>query len=233
MTLPEAPTHEFRIRIYKPGRRGTEPLPVLLWFHGGMWCAGDVNTEDIGCRAIITTVFSDAENAMKWVVTNASAHGGDPCQGFIVGGANAGAHLAASRAVRARGRHRQVEITGQLLVVPMLIAYSYNALPEAWAARLYSHVDCANVSQDAKRKGESFLVRATLEGLPPTCLAMDEVHPIRDDGFLYEHLLWEARVKTRVDYYRGLPDMFVQFSNLSPTFQAGIRLSAGVKWPLD
>ena len=274
ITLPEVPCHEFGIRTYEPRTRGSEPLPVLLWFHGGMWCAGDVNTEDFGCRAIVThgaevviisfeyrlapeyrweTVFSDAEDAMKWTFKNASTHGGDPGLGFIIGGANAGAHLAAMCVIRARNRHPHINITGQLLIVPILMAQhpDDDNIPAAWVPRLSSHVDCADaplldetavrryvdalgLPEGEKRNGENMPMWVEdPTGLPPAYLAMDEVDPIRDDGFLYEHLLWQAGVKTRVDYYRGLPNMFVQFPTIPQTFKAGIHLSAGVKWLLD
>ena len=62
---------------------------------------------------------------------------------------------------------------------------------------------------------------------------MDECDPIRDQGFLYAELLAAAGVKTRTDYYRGLPNMFVQFPELPMTLTAGIQLAAGFKWPLQ
>lgn len=95
ITLQEVPSHKFPIRVYAPSNRDRQPggLPIALYFHGGYWCAGDVNTEDLGCRAMIAhgndivivsfeyrlapehswdTIFSDAEHAMKWVAANAS-----------------------------------------------------------------------------------------------------------------------------------------------------------------
>lgn len=117
VTLPEVTGHKFGLRVYKPkGRPIQGPLPVMLYFHGGYWCAGDADSEDLGCRAIIArgtdivilsfgyrliptvkwyTVFSDAEYAMKWAWTSAHEYGADRSRGFLIGGAEAGAHLAA------------------------------------------------------------------------------------------------------------------------------------------
>ena len=84
-----------------------------------------------------------------------------------------------------------------------------------------------------KRKGENFPVWGPLEGLPPAYLPIDECDPTRDQGFLYAELLAAAGVKTRTDYYEALPNMFVQFAELSITLLAGIHLTAGVRWLLQ
>lgn len=270
-TLPEVVGHSFPIRIYRPASEPDAKLPVMLYFHGGYWCGGDANSEDLGCRAIIArgsrvvivsfsyrsvaevpwhTVFSDAEYALKWLASNAADFGGDTSLGFIIGGAEAGAHLAALCTVRARNRYPNIRLSGQVLIVPSLIAWPDPQIPEHWTRRLKSHTEHAdapvlnealyeklvqrlNVPEEAKRDGENFPMWASLACLPPAYLAMDECDPTRDQGFLYEALLREAGVKTRVDYYPGLPNMFVQFPALPTTAIAGFHLSAGVKWLLN
>jgi versiconal hemiacetal acetate esterase len=115
----------------------------MLYFHGGYWCTGSANSEDLGCRAIIARgndiiiatfgyrlapehswreIFFDAEYAMKWMAKNAYSLGGDVSKGFIVGGAEAGAHLAAICAIRARSRYPNIKLSGQLLIVPTTIS---------------------------------------------------------------------------------------------------------------
>ena len=83
-----------------------------------------------------------------------------------------------------------------------------------------------------KRKGENFPVWGPLEGLPPAYLAKDGPDPTRDEGWLYEELLRKAGVQTRMDFYAGLPNMFVQFPQIKRTAVAGIELAAGIKWLL-
>ncbi|KAF2239696.1 alpha/beta-hydrolase [Viridothelium virens] len=271
ISLPEVVGHRFPIRIYRPSLTPEEKLPIMLYFHGGYWCAGDANSEDLGCRAIIArgseviivsffyrpvtdvpwhTVFSDAEYAMKWLASSAQEFGGDTSQGFLIGGAESGAHLAALCAVRARNRYPNIRLTGQVLIVPTLIAWPDPQIPRDWADRLKSHVEHAddpvlnetlyeklveklNVFADARRDGDNFPMWADLRDLPPTYLAMDECDPTRDQGFLYEALLSEAGVRTRTDFYPGLPNMFVQFPDLPTTAIAGFHLSVGVSWLLN
>ena len=168
----------------------------------------------------------------------------------MIGGSDAGAHLAAITVIRARKSAPQVKITGQIIIVPILISEPDETIPEAWKAMLKSHIEMADapvmskaliqrnlatlgVPDAEKRKGENFPVWADLKGLPPAYLAMDECDPIRDDGFLYEKLLSDAGVRTRVDFYKGLPNMFVQFPQLSTTARAGMELAAGIRWLLE
>lgn len=243
----------------------------MLYFHGGYWCAGDANSEDLGCRAIIArgvdmviasfsyrlvpevgwdAVLSDAEHAARWVAANAPSLGADTSRGFLVGGAEAGAHLAAACAVRARDRHPDVKLTGQNLIVPALLAWPDPGIPPEWAGRLASHVENADapvlgndlyrmflsalgVPEGERRKGENFPMWANLEGLPPAYIPVDECDPIRDHGFLYAELLRKAGVPTRTDYYMGLPNMFVQFPELPTTAKAGGHLSAAIAWLLQ
>ena len=94
-------------------------------------------------------------------------------------------------------------------------------------------VEALGVPDSEKRKGENFPVWADLKGLPPAYLPMDECDPIRDQGFLYNELLADAGVRTRTDYYRGLPNMFVQFPDLPTTLVAGGHLAGGIAWLLQ
>jgi versiconal hemiacetal acetate esterase len=242
-----------------------------LFFHGGYWVSGDANGEDFGERAIVArgndiviisfhyrlipdvnwqTQFSDAEYAMKWLAFNAPSIGGDISKGFLVGGTEAGAHLAAITAIRARNRYPNIKLTGQYLIVPTTIAWPDPNIPEAWRSVLTSHEENANapvlnedmyemflsalgVPDDEKRKGENFPMWGPLEDLPPAYLAMDECDPIRDHGFLYTKLLRDSGVLTRTEYYKGLPNMFVQFPELPATLVAGGNLAAGIAWLLS
>lgn len=72
-----------------------------------------------------------------------------------------------------------------------------------------------------------------MKGLPPAYVPMDECDPTRDQAFLYAELLQQAGALTRTDYYRGLPNVFVQFPELPTTLKAGGHLAGGVAWLLQ
>jgi versiconal hemiacetal acetate esterase len=153
-------------------------------------------------------------------------------------------------AIRIRDRYPDIKLTGQNLIVPTTLAWPDKKHPSEWTGRLHSHIDEANsplvsdklyqmmlgalgVPEDERRNGYNFPAWADLKGLPPAYLPMDECDPIRDQGFLYNELLQEAGVKTRTDYYQGLPNMFVQFPDLPTTLTAGGHLAAGIAWLLQ
>jgi versiconal hemiacetal acetate esterase len=138
-----------------------------------------------------------------------------------------------------------------VLIVPTLLAWPDEDIPAEWRDRLKSHVEMANapvmpmslfsmlfealgVPESEWHKGENFPMWATdLQGLPPCYCPMDECDPTRDQALLYVELLQKAGVLTRTDYYRGLPNMFVQFPDLPMTAIAGGQLTAGVAWLLQ
>lgn len=103
---------------------------------------------------------------------NAVSIGADTLKGFLVGGAEAGAHIAAVCAVRARNRHPNIEITGQNLIVPVTCGGPNLRMLEHWLDSLTSHeenkdatvfdqrmfqmfVDALGMSEDEMRSGEN------------------------------------------------------------------------------
>jgi versiconal hemiacetal acetate esterase len=239
ISLPEVPDRTFRVRIYSP-RNSDRNLPIVLYFHSGFWCTGDLDTDDLGCRAMIahgndlivvsfeyglspenlwTVTLNDAEYAMTWLYNHATEYGGDVDKGFLVGGAIAGAQIAAICAIRARNHHPEIRLTGQCLVVPVIMSWREGEqLPQKWNELVTSHQENAHAPllseldlqcylsllnlSDSERLDENvFPVWADLHGLPPAYLALDGPDPLREEGYLYEKKLREAGVQTRTDHY--------------------------------
>src|SRR5216117_328869 len=104
------PRGEIPVRIYTP--EGRAPFPVLVYFHGGGWVIGSLETHDGLCRhlanaasCVVVSVdyrlapehpypaaAEDAYAATRWVAANANAVGGDP-QRIAIGGDSAGGNL--------------------------------------------------------------------------------------------------------------------------------------------
>ncbi|KAI0326104.1 hypothetical protein GY45DRAFT_1348526 [Cubamyces sp. BRFM 1775] len=139
---------EITVRCYTPTSRdgGDGGFPLLVWFHGGGFVAGDLDLDDnylrnfcvdlqlsivnVGYRLapehVFPTGFNDAYAGLKWASSHAPNLRASLAAGFIVGGTSAGANLAAAVALRARddpffapGSGR--EITGQLLQTPQVV----------------------------------------------------------------------------------------------------------------
>ncbi len=129
------PGGQIPVRIYTPAGEG--PLPVVVYFHGGGWVIGDLDTVDTPLRslanragAIVCSVdyrlapehrypaaFDDAYAATVWAAREAPRFGGDPDR-LAVAGDSAGGNLAAAVAIACRDRLGP-SILAQLLIYPV------------------------------------------------------------------------------------------------------------------
>src|SRR5437867_10649215 len=115
------PAGEIPIRLYRPDDR--RPLPALVYFHGGGWVIGSIDTHDAtsrelasqgGCLVVSVdyrlapehkcpAAAEDAYAATRWVAEHAAEIGADPGR-LAVGGDSAGGNLASVVALMARDR---------------------------------------------------------------------------------------------------------------------------------
>jgi len=236
------PAGEMAIRVYTPA--GRRPQPVLVYFHGGGWTIGDLDTHDGVCRelaaaipAIVVAVdyrlapehrfpaaADDALAATRWVSAHASELGADPAR-LAVGGDSAGGNLAAVVALRARddGGPR---IAFQLLVYPAVdsdfdrASYRENGdgylLTTALMHWFWNHYE-PDVSKRT-HPWASPLRASTLRGLPPALVITAEYDPLRDEGEAYAAQLNEAGVPAEVRRFDGMIHAFFQ---MSPVFEQG------------
>src|SRR5438876_4668137 len=143
------------LRVYRPpGVSDSRRLPVLVYFHGGGWVIGDLETHDVLCRQLtaeagVTVVnvdyrlapehkfpaaADDAWAATRWTVAHASEFGVDAGR-LAVGGDSAGGNLAAVVALQARDAGAPI-IKLQVLVYPVTdvaaVSRSYQDFSEGY-----------------------------------------------------------------------------------------------------
>ncbi len=226
--LVPGPHGDIPIRIYSP--QGQQPFPVLVFFHGGGWVIGNLETVDALCRVmtnaarcIVASVnyrhapehrfpipAEDAYAATQWVAGHAATFNGDAVR-LAVGGSSAGANLAAVVALMARDRGAP-PLTHQLLIVPVTdhraktASYRENAEGYGLTAGMmrwyWNHY--VRSEMDGNNPYASPLRAPDLRGLPPAFVATAEFDPLRDEGEAYAARLRADGVPTAWKRYEGM-----------------------------
>ncbi len=221
-------TGEIPVRIYTP--QGEGPFPVLVYYHGGGWVIGDLDTVDIPCRmlanragCIVVSVdyrlapehkfpvaAEDTYAATKWVVENAKAIQGDPAR-VAVCGDSAGGNLAAVVALMARDRNGP-SLLYQVLIYPVthhsFETNSYRENAEGYFLTKETMVWFWNHYLQNEQAGQhayaSPLVAEDLRNLPPALVITAEYDPLRDEGEAYATRLKKAGVQVKAMRYDGM-----------------------------
>jgi len=232
-TVP-GPAGEIPVRIYAPV--GTAPFPVLVYFHGGGWVIGNLDTHDGICRSLANRVGclvvsvdyrlapehpfpaapEDCYAATRWLAEHAGSLGGDKGR-IAVGGDSAGGNLAAVVALMARDRGGP-KLAFQLLVYPATDtdfetrSYRENSegyfLTRADMVWFWNHY--APRDEDRRNPYAAPLRAASLRGLPPALVITAEFDPLCDDGNAYAGRLREDGVPVRLSQQDGLIHGFFQ-----------------------
>ena len=204
-------------------------LPVCVWFHGGGWVVGSIETNDPTCRAlanrsgsIVVSVdyrlapehrfpipLDDCYAATEWAAASAASFGGDPSR-LAVAGSSAGGNLAAAVALRARdeGGPRLVH---QSLICPVVDnnferpSYVENAegYGLSYGTMVYFWQCYVSGEADASNPYVAPMAAGDLSGLAPAFVLTCEYDPLRDEGEAYAARLREAGVPTVLSRYDG------------------------------
>ncbi|MCP9234595.1 alpha/beta hydrolase [Lewinella sp. JB7] len=221
------------VRIYKPLDAGNEPLPVIVYYHGGGWVIADLETyqpsaialaERVG--AIVVSVayrqapehtypvaHEDAFAAYQWVVENTDSLGGDPDR-IATAGESAGGNLALAVTLMAKDR-------GVNLPVHILSVYpiadgdvqspSYDKYEKALPLNRGLMEWFFNYYYPDWQSDDNPLINLTsadLSGLPATTIINAEIDPLEAEGEELERALKEAGVKVERKLYRGVTHEF-------------------------
>ena len=219
---------EVPVRVYRPGPDPS--LPLLVWFHGGGWVTGSLETHDHLCRqlcnaagAIVVSVdyrlapeakfpaaVDDCVAAWSWVTDHAAELGADPAR-VALGGDSVGGNLAAVVALVARDERLHLP-SFQLLIYPVtdhefdsvsMIDNAKGYFLEAGEMRwFFDHY--ARTPADFADWRMSPLRAPDVAGLPPSLVITAEFDPLRDQGEAYGSRLQQAGVFTQLLRGEGL-----------------------------
>lgn len=223
-----APGREIPVRIYTPS--GSGPWPVLVWYHGGGWVIGDLESTDGTARhltveghCVVVSVdyrlapetrfpgpLEDCYEATRWVAQNAASLNVDHRR-VAVGGDSAGGNLAAGVALKARD-DGDLPLAFQLLVYPVTDrdfgTGSYQQNADGYSLTRDSMIwyweQYLAAEDDASNPYAAPLQAGDLKGLPPVLVVTAEYDPLRDEGEAYARRLEAAGVSTTCTRYDGM-----------------------------
>jgi acetyl esterase len=236
--LPMEETRDFPIpgpagaigaRYYRPqGAKPGEPLCGVVYFHGGGWVCGDLDTHDGVCRGIAASgpcavvavdyrmgpehrfpaAVDDAVAAAKWVCANAGALGMDPGR-IVVAGESAGGNLAAVIALALRDAGPRIAM--QVLVYPVTDQGAEGGSMQRYARGYSLTLELMRWYQDqyfgegGDRSGwrASPLLAEDHSRLPPAYVVTAGFDPLLDQGRAYADCLLRAGVAVTYECFEG------------------------------
>jgi len=216
-------------RYYRPlGTKREEALPAMVYFHGGGWTCGDLDTHDSVCRGIAAhglcavvavdyrmgpehrfpAAVEDALTSLQWVAAHAASLGVDPAR-LVVAGESAGGNLAAVAALALRDS--SLRLAMQVLVYPVTdqaadtdslrrFAQGYSLTRELlhWYQRNYLRDE-----RDRSDWRASPLRAKDHSRLPPAYVITAGFDPLLDEGKAYAERLAQAGVDVTYECFEG------------------------------
>lgn len=233
------------VRVYRPEAERS-PVPTIVWYHGGGWTTGSLDTGDILARAlcrdtpavVVSVAYrlapehpwpaavDDAVQALRWVATHIDELGGD-IDSIAVGGDSAGGNLAA--VVAQNAREAGVQLAAQILFYPFLDldlddgVTRYRSLQQNASGYYVTLADlrwCVDnylpPDADASDPRISPGQRSDLAGLATAVIAVAEYDPLRDQGAAYAEALRAASVPVSSHEGSGLIHGYCDMIGISP-----------------
>jgi acetyl esterase len=245
-TIGHGELTDIPVRIYWPPIESHSDLPVVVFYHGGGWSVGDLDTHDhvarahaVGAEAIVVSVdyrlapehpfpagVEDAWAALQWVGVHAAELGGDLAR-IAVAGDSAGGNVAAVMALRSRDAGGP-PLVFQLLWYPVAVgdltapSFTENAdAPllnrEVIEAFLTWYVPGVDMSDAASLPTDLAPANAaTLAGLAPAFIGTAEHDPLRDDGGRYAEMLSAAGVPVERSLEPTMVHGYASLAHASP-----------------
>lgn len=249
----QGPKGPISARFYKPGGDATPPMTVF--FHGGGFVAGSLDTHDGACREMAanakTAVLSvdyrlapehpfpagieDAYHALVWARSNGAALKVDTAR-LAVAGDSAGATIALVTAIRARDE-KGPALRAQLIMYPATDLRDTAYASRQENAEGYGLTEAARktlmgiyASEEQLRHDPriSPLLERNLSGLPPTLIMTCQYDPLRDEGLAMAEALDTAGTDITRQSADGMIHGFINYTAASTA--AGARYDAALQW---
>lgn len=242
VTIP-GPGGDLSVRVYRPLGAPDEPLPIVVWVHGGGWVVFSVDTYDASCRGlankagaivispeyrrapehVFPAAHDDVLATYRWARDNAAQLGGDP-QRIAIGGESVGGTMAAATCLQLKAAGEPLP-AAQALVYPLTTGSQFgDSMTDAADARplnrpllswmaMHAFEGVPDAAQDP-RIGLLELPTDRLEGLPPAIVVTAERDVLRSQGQELARHLESAGVPVTSRHYEGVMHEFFGASAL-------------------
>ena len=255
-TRCEGPHGAIPLRIYRPLGAGASParastLPALVYYHGGGWTIGDLDTHDVLCRELCNaagavvvavdyrmapehrfpTAVDDCIAATSWVHRQASELGIDPTR-LAVGGDSAGGNLAAVVSIAARDAGT-LPIAYQLLIYPATDmrrghpSHTENGSGYLLTSETIGYYHDHYIADPDLDWRASPLLHPDLSRLPPALVLTAGFDPLRDEGFDYANRLVAAGNRATYVCFERQIHGFITMGKVIDEANAAVTLCAG------
>jgi acetyl esterase len=256
LSMP-GPAGEIPLRLYrsKPSTAGVLE-PVIIYYHGGGWVIGDLESHDTVCRElcarsgatlisvdyrlapehVFPAAANDAIAATNWVADNAAELGVDANR-MAVAGDSAGGNLAAVAAIAAR-ENGAPSIAFQALLYPVTdfdltrSSYAENGTrPPVKTTTMEWFRDLYLTKPEDQTDWRAAPIQAAdLSGLPPAFVLTAGYDPLRDEGKAYADALQAAGNDCTYKCYTGQIHGFLNMARVNPqTFEAFAEVGEALK----
>ena len=251
---PKVPELELVEELSIPGVKGNIParfyrpilatnqdkLPVLIYFHGGGWTIGDIDTHDPVCRLLADSgkfsvlnvgyrlapenkfpaAVEDAWSAYNWVVDGQGDYLGIDTGAISVGGDSAGGNLATVVSIMARDA--KLNLICQALIYPATSFYidsdSQREFAEGYfltrEGQKWYHSQYLGSDEDRDNWKASPIFADSLEGLAPAYILTCGFDPLRDDGLVYSEKLKKSGVEVVYRCFEGQIHGFITMGGI-------------------
>jgi acetyl esterase/lipase len=227
------------VRRYRPHAAGSG---ALLFFHGGGWVAGGLETHDGACRRLakasarqvfavdyrlapehpFPAALDDAQAALTWAATAGRVQGFDPSD-LVVAGDSAGGALASAACIAARDRGERI-VAGLLLICPILdlaterpsrraFSDGYFLKSATMAQDLADYAPAGTALSDPRL---SPLLAEDLGDLPPTHVHVAQYDPFRDEGLAFGRRIAAAGGTAKTTEHPGMIHYFYALPGAIP-----------------